>query len=94
VELTAGTRKWKQGRYGHGQILGVGDQLLILAEDGRLALVGASPDRFLELGSIQALEGKTWNNLCLYGNRLLIRNGEEAACYELPSQNALSSATE
>ena len=33
---------------------------------------------------VQALEGKTWNNLALSGNRLLIRNGEEAACYELP----------
>jgi hypothetical protein len=27
---------------------------------------------------------KTWNNLCLYGRYLLIRNAEEAACVELP----------
>jgi outer membrane protein assembly factor BamB len=86
VELETGKRQWKhsQGRYGHGQILGVGDLLLVLAEDGRLALVELSPHRFTELGSIQALEGKTWNTLCLYGNRLLVRNAQEAACYELP----------
>jgi outer membrane protein assembly factor BamB len=84
VESATGRRKWKSGRYGHGQILGVGDLLLVLAEDGRLALVEANPQAFAELASIQALEGKTWNNLCLYGRQLLIRNGREAACYELP----------
>jgi outer membrane protein assembly factor BamB len=84
AELASGKRAWKGGRYGHGQILGVGDLLIVLAEDGRLALVEASPRKFNELAMIQALEGKTWNNLCLYGNRLLIRNSEQAACYELP----------
>jgi outer membrane protein assembly factor BamB len=84
VELDSGERRWKRGRFGHGQILGVGDLLLVLAEDGRLALVELNSERFVELGSIQALEGKTWNTLCLYGHKLLIRNGQEAACYELP----------
>ena len=84
VEVASGQRNWKNGRYNHGQILGVGDLLLVLAEDGRLVLVEANPQKFVELGSLQALEGKTWNNLCVCGRRLLIRNGEEAACYELP----------
>ena len=85
VELPSGKRAWKNGRYGHGQILGVGDLLLVLSEDGELCSGRADSRRSSpQLGSIQALEGKTWNNLCLYGNRLLIRNGQEAACYELP----------
>jgi outer membrane protein assembly factor BamB len=84
VELKTGKRKWKGGHFGHGQILGVGDLLLVMAEDGRLTLLELSPRKLTELGSIQALEGKTWNNLCLYGKKLLIRNGQEAACYELP----------
>ena len=69
---------------GHGQVLGVGDKILVLGESGELVLVAADPDSYRELGKIQALHGKTWNNLCLTGKRLLIRNGEEAACYELP----------
>jgi outer membrane protein assembly factor BamB len=86
VSLADGQRRWKhtRGRYGNGQILGVDDLLLVLAEDGRLALVELTPQKFNELARIQALDGKTWNNLCLYGRRLLIRNGQEAACYELP----------
>jgi outer membrane protein assembly factor BamB len=84
VDLETGKRQWKKGRYGHGQVLGVGRRILIQAEDGRIALVEANPDNFVELTSFQAIEGKTWNNPCLYGKLLLVRNGEQAACYELP----------
>jgi outer membrane protein assembly factor BamB len=84
VDLENGRRRWKRGRYGHGQILGVGDLLLVLAEEGELHLLELNPERFVHLGSVQALNGKTWNNLCLYGKRLLVRNATEAACFELP----------
>jgi outer membrane protein assembly factor BamB len=84
VELATGKRAWKNGRYEHGQILGVGDLLLVLSEEGELHLVELNPARFSQLGSFPALEGKTWNNLCLYGKRLLVRNAQEAACFELP----------
>jgi outer membrane protein assembly factor BamB len=84
VDLTDGKRKWKQGRFDHGQILGVGDLLLVLSESGELSLVELNPARFTKLASQSVLAGKTWNNLCLYGRKLLLRNGQEAACYELP----------
>ncbi len=84
VALDDGTRQWKKGRYGHGQILLVGDALLVLSESGELALVEAASERYRELGRIQAINGQTWNNLCLYGPYLLVRNSEEAACYQLP----------
>ncbi|MBW3596926.1 MAG: PQQ-like beta-propeller repeat protein [Planctomycetes bacterium] len=83
VALDEGERMWKKGRYGHGQILLVGDVLLVQGESGELALVAASPERYQELGRIQALNAQTWNNLCLYDNYLLTRNSEEAACYKL-----------
>jgi outer membrane protein assembly factor BamB len=86
VSAETGERKWRGGRYGHGQILLVGDMLLVLSEAGELAIGKASPDGWEELGLIQALEGKTWNNLALSGDKLLIRNGEEAACYQLPTR--------
>lgn len=84
VELANGKRKWKSGRFGHGQILGVGDLLLVLSEEGELNLVELNPKKFVTHGAIQAIEGKTWNSLCLYGKRILVRNGQEAACFELP----------
>jgi outer membrane protein assembly factor BamB len=87
VEVDTGRRRWKRGRYGHGQILLVGDLLLVLAESGELFLVQPTPERHQVLGSIPVLEGVTWNNLCLHGSSLLVRNAQEAACYDLPVES-------
>ncbi len=83
VDLMTGERQWKKGRYQFGQSLLVGEHLLVLGEQGELALVEARPDRFHEVARIQALEGITWNNPCLYGDHLLLRNAEQAVCYRL-----------
>lgn len=84
IDQETGARRWKKGRYGYGQILLVGDSILVLSETGELALVAANPKQFEELAKIQALEGKTWNTLAFSTPYLLIRNGQEAACYRLP----------
>ncbi|WP_425614962.1 PQQ-binding-like beta-propeller repeat protein [Anatilimnocola sp. NA78] len=84
VEIATGKSRWRSGRYGHGQVLGVGQQLIVLSEDGELVLVAANPEKAEVRGKFQAIEGKTWNNLCLSGKLLLVRNGQEAACFELP----------
>lgn len=84
VDLAQGTSRWKHRGFEHGQVLLVGDQLLVLSEFGELALVEATPAEYRERGRFEALEGKTWNTLCLYGRLLLLRNGQEAGCWELP----------
>jgi outer membrane protein assembly factor BamB len=85
IEAATGKSRWKQGRYGHGQILGVGDLLLVLSEEGEVVLVEATPERAGNvLGRFQAIDGLTWNNLALSGSYLLVRNAQEAACYKLP----------
>jgi outer membrane protein assembly factor BamB len=84
VALSNGKIRWRGGHYRHGQLLGVGDLILVLGEDGELALVEANPQQDIELARIEALRGKTWNSFALYGKLLLVRNAEEAACYELP----------
>jgi outer membrane protein assembly factor BamB len=84
IELEGGARKWKAGRYGHGQILGVGSLLIVLTEDGELVLVEPRPDEANHvLGRADAIDGLTWNNLALFGDVLLVRNGIEAAAYRL-----------
>ena len=85
LDAMTGNQKWKGPSYGHGQLLLVGDLLLILAESGELCLVEANPERHIELGRIQALEGeKTWNPLAVADGKLFVRNHLEMACYELP----------
>ncbi len=88
MDLVDGKRVWKGGRYGNGQLVLLADQglLLVLSEDGDLALVSATPDGFEELSLVPALEGKTWNHPVVVGRVLLIRNGVEMAAFRLPEQ--------
>jgi outer membrane protein assembly factor BamB len=85
IDLKDGQRKWKGGRYGGGQLVLLPDQnlLLVLSEEGELALVGATGDQFKELARFPAIEGKTWNHPVLVGDRLLVRNGQEMAAFRL-----------
>ena len=83
IDLATGDRRWKQGRYGKGQILLLedADRLLVSAEDGRVVLLAADPSAHVELTSFQAIEGKTWNHPVVVADRLYLRNSQEAACY-------------
>lgn len=84
IDLANGQRIWKDGRYHHGQILRVGEVLVVMSEWGEVVLVEATPDRPNHvLGRFQALEGMSWNTMALAGRYLLVRNAAEAACYRV-----------
>jgi outer membrane protein assembly factor BamB len=87
VNLQDGTRAWKGGRYGQGQLVLLPDQdvLLVLSEEGELVLVRATPERFMEIARAPGITGKTWNHPVVVGDLLLVRNGEEMAVFRLPA---------
>ena len=84
LDPATGERRWRSGRYGHGQTLLVGNRLLVTTEDGDVVLVEASPDAHRELARFTAFSQKQWNPPALAGRFLLVRTDTEAACYELP----------
>ncbi len=85
MDVEDGKRKWKGGRYGSGQLVLLPDQdlLLVVSEQGELALVAAAANQFTELARFPAIEGKTWNQPVLVGDLLLVRNREEMAAFRL-----------
>lgn len=88
VNLANGEQQWKRGRYRQGQLLLVGSNLLITSEKGQIVLVAADPTAFRELASMPVIGDVTWNTPAISGNRLLIRNSDEAACVLLPLLNS------
>ena len=85
LDAETGQRRWKAGRYGHGQVLLLADQklLLVMAESGEVVLLAANREKLEEFGRFQALEQKTWNDPAVAHGRLYVRNDQEMACFEL-----------
>lgn len=83
VDAATGELKWKGGRYGYGQLVLAGDHLIVLTEDGDVALVSATPDRHEEVATFKAIEGKTWNHPVVVDGWLLVRNLREMAAFDI-----------
>ncbi|MBI3048708.1 MAG: PQQ-like beta-propeller repeat protein [Acidobacteria bacterium] len=83
VDAATGELRWKGGRYGYGQVLLASGHLVVLTEDGDLALVRATPERHEEIVRFPAISGKTWNHPAMADGVLLIRNLAEMAAYDL-----------
>jgi outer membrane protein assembly factor BamB len=87
IGLDDGKRRWKGGRYEKGQafLLADSDLILVVSEPGDLVLLRATPEKHEEIAKIPALKDKTWNHPVVIGDRLFLRNAEEAVCYKLPT---------
>jgi outer membrane protein assembly factor BamB len=86
LNVETGERKWKGGRYGYGQLLLASGHLIVLTDDGELVLVRATPEKHEEVAKFPALEGKCWNYPALANGRLLVRNANEMACYDIAAR--------
>ena len=83
IDASTGDLKWKGGRYGAGQLILASGHLIVLTEQGELALVRADPKAHQEITRFPAIEGKTWNHPAMSDGILLIRNIEEMAAFDL-----------
>jgi outer membrane protein assembly factor BamB len=83
VDAATGELKWKGGRYGYGQVMLASGHLIVLTEDGDLALVRAAPDRHEELGRFHVFDGRTWNHPAMADGILLVRNLSQMAAFDL-----------
>jgi outer membrane protein assembly factor BamB len=83
LDVNTGVRKWKGGRYGYGQVILASGYLIVSSDKGELALVKATPQQYTEVSRFNAIEGQTWNYPAIAGGKLLIRNANEMAAYNI-----------
>jgi len=88
LDPETGERRWRAGRYGHGNVLLADELLFVQTERGEIRMIEPSPQELLELGQFLALEGKTWNHFAIArpGEQALlaVRNDREMALWRLP----------
>ena len=83
IDVRSGERIWKKGRYRFGQLLYADGHLIVISEDGDLALVEATPEEHRELVRFESIPGKTWNVPAIADGLLLVRNQTEMVAYDL-----------
>ncbi len=83
IDPATGELQWKGGRYGYGQVMLASGHLIVLTEDGDLALVRATPGEHEELARFPVLDSKTWNHPAMAGGYLLVRSLGEMAAFDL-----------
>ena len=88
VDVESGERLWRQLRVNHGQMLRVGNHLVVQNErGGEISIVDATNEWNGVVAKIKRPFGareRCWNTLCVQDSYLLIRSESNAACFELP----------
>ncbi len=83
VDITSGTVKWEQAGFGPGQVILVGDQVLVLSDAGELVLVEANPERYKEIARAKVIGGKCWSSPSIASGRIYLRSTTEAVCLDV-----------
>jgi len=84
LDAKTGQGVWRRGGFGHGSLTYVGGQFLVLGENGRLALVEANPQAYVEKATAQIADGKHWTVPTYIDGKLYVRNEENLFGFELP----------
>ena len=84
VDTASGEILWKQRGFGEGSLLAAGEHLVVVGEDGNVALGRASRDGWVELRQQEELvEGPVFASPVLVGGWLFLRGKDELAAFEL-----------
>jgi outer membrane protein assembly factor BamB len=84
VDIRTAEEKWVSREPGKGSLIYAEGHLIALTEDGKLALVEATPVEYRQKGAVELLEGPhTWALPALASGRLYVRNQKELVCLDL-----------
>ena len=76
IDAATGQSVWRHGGFGHGSLTYVDGHFLVLGENGKLALLEASREAYVELAATQLADGKHWTVPTFADGNLYVRNEE------------------
>ena len=87
LDARTGERLWEgPGERGDNAVLfDLGPALLVLSTEARLAAVSTSAPEFSLLAEYRVADSPTWAHPALAGDRLLVKDKTQLACWRLPS---------
>ena len=75
---------WKVQAFEHGQVLAADGVVLALdGQKGDLVMIEPSAEAYREITRFTPLGGRSWSTFFTVGDRLIIRNQRELACFKL-----------
>ena len=77
LSLEDGQTQWSKRGFGKGSLVVAGEKLVVLGDNGMLALVQATSEEYRELGSAEVLEAGSWTPPSLAGAWLYVRDHRE-----------------
>jgi len=90
IDADSGKTLWSRSGFGekpltaYSSTLAVGNQLLVLTENGELIQIEANPDAYRELGRLQVC-GKNWSHPALANGTLYVRDQKRLLAFQLTS---------
>ncbi len=86
MDLRTGALKWTKRGFHKGSLLRVNNNLLVLGEYGKLALVEATPEEYREKASFKPFSQRTWTMPVVAGGKLYLRDEQKIACFDLEAR--------
>ncbi len=74
---------WKERGFGKGSLLLADGRLMVLGEDGKLAVSPATPEGFQPQSTFRFSENRCWTMPVVAGGKLYLRDESEIACFSL-----------
>jgi outer membrane protein assembly factor BamB len=82
LDAATGSTLWRARGFGTGSLILAGGHLVLLSDEGELALALPSRTELRVLSRVPALAGQSWTPPSLARGRLYLRNQREIACFE------------
>jgi outer membrane protein assembly factor BamB len=83
LNAATGEVEWKARGFQRGSLIAADGKLIVLGEQGNLALLEADPENYVERAAAALLAGKNWTAPTLAGGKLYLRNHDELVCVDM-----------